>query len=217
LTPEEFDPRDFVPGRRHSCSLVVRPGSPELDLPVLLVRGRNAGKTLVVFAGVHGDEYEGVRSILDLYEELDPATMSGDLLAVPVANPPAFWAASRINPLDERNLARVFPGDSAAAPTDAIAHVLGSALIARADFFLDLHSAGVKLLMPTMVGYDSKDASAREAAMIFGAPVLWAHSYIPPGRTISFTVFPGFTRRRAARGALIQTTCACSNKASETS
>jgi predicted deacylase len=157
-----------------------------LDLPVLLVRGRNAGKTLVVFAGVHGDEYEGVRAILDLYEELDPGTMSGDFLAISVANPPAFWAASRTSPLDEKNLARVFPGHPAAAPTDAIAHVLGSALIARADFFLDLHSAGVKLLMPTMVGYDANDARTREAAMIFGTSVLWAHSYIPPGRTISF-------------------------------
>ena len=40
--------------------------------------------------------------------------------------------------------------------------------------------------MPTMVGYDANDPRARAAAMIFGTPVLWAHSYIPPGRTISF-------------------------------
>ena len=110
MKPEEFDPSDFEPGRKHRVSLVVRPDSPELDLPVLLVRGRNAGKTLVVFAGVHGDEYEGVRAILDLYEELDPDAMSGDFLAVPVANPPAFWAATRTSPLDEKNMARVFPG-----------------------------------------------------------------------------------------------------------
>ena len=59
-------------------------------------------------------------------------------------------------------------------------------MIAQADFYLDLHSAGVALLMPTMVGYNANDSRGRAAAECFGAPVTWSHPTIAPGRTISF-------------------------------
>jgi predicted deacylase len=138
-----------------------------------------------VTAGIHGDEYEGVRTIFDVVEQLDPVSMSGDLLCVPVANPPAFWAMSRCSPLDGANLARVFPGKSDGAITEAIAHAIDCEILARADFFLDLHSAGVRFLMPTMVGYDSADVRAEAAASIFGTPVIWAHDVIAAGRSVS--------------------------------
>src|SRR4029077_18804374 len=92
-----------------------------IRIPVLLARGAATGKTLVATASVHGDEYEGVQAIFECFDELDPAQMSGDLLAVPVANPPAFFAGSRLSPLDQANLARCFPGAPDGGPTDAIA------------------------------------------------------------------------------------------------
>jgi predicted deacylase len=103
-----------------------------------------------------------------------------------VSNPSAFWNGTRTSPLDGGNLARVFPGDSKGGPTTAIAHALAQDVISHADFFLDLHSAGVRWLMPTMVGFDSHDARGREAALCFGAPVIWGHPVLAPGRTISF-------------------------------
>ena len=71
----------------------------------------------MVIAGVHGDEYEGVRTILDTYQSLNPDDMCGDFLAVAVANPPAFWNGTRLSPLDRANLARAFPGSLDAVPT----------------------------------------------------------------------------------------------------
>jgi predicted deacylase len=82
-------------------------------------------------------------------------------------------------------LARVFPGSYNGSITEAIAYAIDSEIIARADFFLDLHSAGVRFLMPTMVGYHASDARAEAAARIFGAPVIWAHDVIAGGRTVS--------------------------------
>lgn len=40
-----------------------------------------------------------------------------------------------------------------------------------------------------MVGYDAQDPRSRDAALIFGARIVWAHPNIPPGRTISFARF----------------------------
>ena len=172
-------------GAKHRLVLPVVAGRHRIELPVIMVRGSKAGPTLAVTAGIHGDEYEGVRTIFDVVEQLDPVSMSGDLLCVPVANPPAFWAVSRCSPLDGANLARVFPGKSDGAITEAIAHAIDCEILARADFFLDLHSAGVRFLMPTMVGYDSADVRAEAAARIFGTPVIWAHDVIAAGRSVS--------------------------------
>ncbi len=182
IAPELFRPDGFERGRVHRLSLM----SGAQSIPVLLVRGEAAGKTLVVTAGVHGDEYEGVRAILETVASLDPRAMRGDLLAVPVAHPAAFRAARRTSPLDELNLARVFPGDSAGKPTEIVAAALAGAVIVHADFYLDLHSGGIAYAMPTMAGYDASDGRSAAAARIFGAETIWGHATIAPGRTISF-------------------------------
>jgi len=179
---EDFLLTDYAPGRRHRFTIPLG----FTDLPVLLIRGAAPGRTLVVTGAVHGDEYEGVRAILETFDELDPAAMAGNLLAVPVANPPAFWAGTRTSPLDGGNLARVFPGDPGGGPTQVIAHALGTRIIALADLYADFHSAGVGWAMPSMAGYDESDPRSAAAAEAFGAEYLWGHPEIPPGRTVSF-------------------------------
>ena len=181
-----FEPEQFERNQKHTLSLELKAGEHDIELPVLLARGVRPGPTLVVTAGGHGDEFEGIQAIFDAFEQVGTDQMSGDLLAVSVANPPAFWNGTRTSPLDGGNLARVFPGDPSGGPTEAIAHAMAQAVISRADFYLDLHSAGVRWLMPTMVGYDANDPRGRDAALCFGAKVIWGHPVIAPGRTISF-------------------------------
>jgi len=172
-------------GTRHRLTV---PCGGDLAFPVLIARGAQPGRTLVTTAAVHGDEYEGTRAILDTFAELDPATFAGDWVAVPAANPPAFWNGTRTSPLDGGNLARVFPGDNAAdAPaTQRLAWRLGESIVSLADFYLDLHSGGVGWSMPTMAGYDAADARSEAGARIFGAETIWGHPEVPPGRTVSF-------------------------------
>lgn len=183
---KNFDRSQYVRGKKHSLLLDLGRYASGIELPVLLARGEKEGKTLVVTGGVHGDEFEGVRAILEVWADLDPLKMSGDLLAVPVANPLAFWKGTRTTPLDEGNLARTLPGLEQGSPTQVIAFHLANSIIAQGDFYLDLHSAGVKLLMPSMVGYDAGDPRSHVAALAFGASVIWGHPKISPGRTISF-------------------------------
>lgn len=193
-----FDPSSFSRGARHRASLNLG----FTEIPVLLVRGAAGGKTLVVSANVHGDEYEGVRAIHEAVAELDPGAMSGDLIAVPVANPPAFWNGTRTSPLDGANLARVFPGSPDGSPSERIAWHLGHSVIARGDFYADLHSGGVKWRMPSMAGYDASDPRSKAGALAFGAPVVWGHPDVAPGRTVSFAKSRGipflYTEARGA-------------------
>jgi predicted deacylase len=185
MTPLDFDPRAFARGARYHFDLEFDGGGKPMLLPVLLLRGAEAGKTLVATAAVHGDEYEGVRTIFDLERELDPQAMKGDAILMPVVNPPAFWNGTRSSPVDGMNLARTFPGRPDGTATEAIAYWLDQAVFPHSDLFVDLHSAGVRLMMPTLAGYYTEDEPSREAALAFGAPVVWAHPDMPPGRTLS--------------------------------
>jgi predicted deacylase len=179
-----FDWNAIRPGEKVAASLAI-PSYGDLAFPVLVVRGASAGPTLVVSAGVHGDEYEGIQTIFDVFRALDPSRMKGSFLAVPLANPPAFWNGTRTSPLDGGNLARVFPGDPAGTATQAIAYQFDQRILPRAVLYLDLHSAGVKWAMPTLVGYHANDDAAETAAQVFAAPVIWKHPTIAPGRTVS--------------------------------
>jgi uncharacterized protein len=181
----EFDPGRFPRGTLQRLELEFESAGPLVALPVLLARGAGAGKRLVATAAVHGDEYEGVRTIFDVFNELNPRAMAGDFLAVLMANPPAFFALSRNSPLDGLNLARVFPGNAGGSPTQALAWHLDQDIIRHADLYIDLHSGGVRYLMPSLIGYRADDARAREAAWAFGASVLWAHPEVGEGRSLS--------------------------------
>jgi predicted deacylase len=131
---EEFDPDSFEVATKHCIFLEFATSG----IPVLLINGRKPGKTLLAMAGVHGDEFAGIRAIHQTCRQLDPEEMSGRLLAVPVANLPAFWASTRNTPIDGLNLARIFPGKKEGSVTEQIAYYLSEKIIARADFLIDL-------------------------------------------------------------------------------
>src|SRR5262249_11258914 len=122
--------------------VTTRADGSRIELPVLALRGASGGKTLLVTAGVHGDEFEGMAALRQVFEALEPARLSGTFVAVPIANPPAFEAGLRTNADDRQDMARVFPGDPAGTVTEQLAHALTQHFIRHADLFCDLHSAG---------------------------------------------------------------------------
>ena len=107
----------------------------------------------MVLACVHGDEFEGVAAIHELFRRLEPERLRGTLLAVPMLNLPAAVAVHRFSPVDHLNLARTFPGRPDGTITERIAYHTDRHLIARADLLVDLHSAGSRYSMPTLCGY----------------------------------------------------------------
>jgi predicted deacylase len=162
-------------------------GSP-VALPVLVVRGGRPGKTLLVTAGVHGDEFEGMAALHRHYETADPARLAGTFVGVPVVNPPAFEAGLRTNPDDRQDMARLFPGSPGGTVTEQLAHALTHRFIRHADLYCDLHSAGQFYAMPPLAGYQLRpeplQSRQREAARAFGLPLVWGTPALP-GRSLS--------------------------------
>ena len=192
IGPQEFDPESSAPSSKQTFFIELSPasGGNSVGFPVLVANGARPGKTLVAVAGVHGDEYEGVQALHDVYHALNVEQISGRLIAVPIINLPAYLAVNRHSPIDYLNLARTFPGRADGTISERLAHYLSESIISRADFFVDLHSAGIRYLIPPMIGYGITDTEhsrvAQQAAEIFGTPVLWGHpGPVPAGRTIS--------------------------------
>ena len=189
---EEFDPTQLPRGQKIAQSVFIagRADGSAWRLPLLTVTGDHPGPTLAVTAAVHGDEYEGVEAIPQIYARVSPADLRGTLIMVPVCNLPAYETSQRSSPVDGLNLARVFPGDAHGSITQRIADWITRNLLTHADLFIDLHSGGVAAEIPTLIGYihDDGDLGRRSlaAARAFGAPILWGHPMpVPPGRSIS--------------------------------
>lgn len=188
----EFDLPNLPPGQKVTgwLDVATRADGGVWRLPLLYVTGQTPGPTLVVTASVHGDEYEGIEAIPQVFQQVEPAQVRGKLVMAPVCNMPAYEAATRSSPLDGLNLARVFPGDPKGTVTQRIAHWIREKLLRHADFYIDLHSGGVAYNIPTLIGYvhDDGDLGQRSqaGARAFGAPVLWGHPLpVAPGRTVS--------------------------------
>jgi len=84
--------------------------TPTVALHVL--EGVEPGPTVLIQAGIHGDEIAGVHALSEMLEE-GLAPESGRLLVVPVMNAPAYRARQRAAP-DGLDLNRCFPGDASA-------------------------------------------------------------------------------------------------------
>lgn len=92
------------------------------------------GPTVLVQAGIHGDEVAGVHALEELLEEgLQPSR--GRLLVIPVMNPPAYRARERAAPgpgdAGALDLNRCFPGRADGAREERLAKVLMDLVMAE--------------------------------------------------------------------------------------
>jgi len=90
------------------------PGSHWLTptVPLHVMQASTPGPTVLIQAGIHGDEIAGVHALSEMLEDgLTPTR--GRLLVVPVMNAPAYRARLRAAP-GGLDLNRCFPGDASA-------------------------------------------------------------------------------------------------------
>jgi N-alpha-acetyl-L-2,4-diaminobutyrate deacetylase len=118
-------------------------GWANLLIPIAAVN-HGSGPTALVMAGNHGDEYPGQVAILRLMRQIvrNPGQVRGRLILIPALNMPACKAATRLSPLDGKNLNRSFPGKSEGTPTEMIADYLTSVLFPLSDIVIDIHTGG---------------------------------------------------------------------------
>ena len=147
-------------------------------LPMWLINGKAGGApegpTLVVTAGIHAAEYASIAAALELGRSLDPASLSGRVIVVPVVDMPAFSARSiYVCPLDGKNPNRVFPGNPRGTASEQIADWVFRNVISQATHYVDLHGGDlIEALVPFTIFFRSGDKRvdeiSLEMAKVFG-------------------------------------------------
>jgi predicted deacylase len=143
----------------------------DVDLPVRVVHGRHDGPTIWVDAAIHGDEAVGVEVIRQVLADLDPKTLRGTLIAIPIVNVLGFMTASRYLP-DRRDLNRSFPGSPRGSLAARIAHLMMEQVIAKCSVGIDLHTGSDRRSNLPQIRADLEDPETRRLASAFGAPVM---------------------------------------------
>jgi uncharacterized protein len=141
-----------------------------LQSAVHVLVGPQEGPVLYVQAAIHGDEVNGVEVLRRLLLELDPISLRGVLIVVPVANGPGFIHHRRRNGFDEEDMNRVWPGKEHGSMSQQIAFHLYHHAIRHADYVVDLHTASSNTLLHVV--YAQGDERSRKLAEVFGIEVL---------------------------------------------
>ncbi|MGZ3698572.1 MAG: succinylglutamate desuccinylase/aspartoacylase family protein [Bdellovibrionota bacterium] len=142
-----------------------------IQIPVTVIRGRQAGPTAFVTAAIHGDEINGADIVRRLIFDIDHEKLSGTLIAIPVVNIHGFLTQSRYLPY-HRDLNRFFPGKRAGNNADRMAARLFKEVISKCDFGIDLHTAADGRLNLPHVRGDMNHPKVRKLARAFGATIL---------------------------------------------
>lgn len=152
---KQWDPAKLKLGSRHSLRVQLEgyQGSLRVEIPFQVLVGSSREPRVLVMAGVHGDEYEGVAVLHDLAREIDVKKLKGTLTLVPVANPHAFYAGTRRNPVDLGDLNRAFPGNPEGSITDQLAHMLFHEFVLGNDYVLSMHGWSKESVVVPYVEY----------------------------------------------------------------
>lgn len=127
------------PGKKKSGFLMI--GGGEFQLPATILHGEQPGKTVLITAGIHAEEYVGIQSALELSEMLKVQKIAGTVVIVKVVNRKAFELRSGSDSHEDgKNLNRVFPGNREGTWSERLAYAIEKELLSIADYYIDLHS-----------------------------------------------------------------------------
>ena len=148
-----------------------------IDIPVHIFNAKKAGPTLLIQAGLHGDEINGVETLRRMLENKDFAINKGAVIVVPILNVFGFIHFSRDVP-DGKDVNRSFPGRKTGSLASRIAYHYTQAILPQIDFGLDLHTGGGQRNNYPQMRYTEQDAMSLKLATMFNAPFMFASNLI---------------------------------------
>jgi uncharacterized protein len=144
-----LDVNDLEPGQKHLLYFqgVEMPTGQHWYVSVTVAKGAKPGKRAVLVSGVHGDEMSSVYTVQTVMNQLDPAEMSGTVMAVTDVSRPAMECMQRRWPnsgrgIDLIDMNRGWPGnENGATATSRHAGLLFNRLLRpNADIAIDFHT-----------------------------------------------------------------------------
>lgn len=161
----------IAPGENKLLQLNIArlPTGTLIDIPVHVFNGEKAGPTVLVQAGLHGDEINGVETLRRMLQENHFAIKKGGVIVVPILNIFGFIHFSRDVP-DGKDVNRSFPGRKTGSLASRIAYAYTEQILPQVDFGIDLHTGGSQRHNHPQARYTSGDSKSELLAKAFNAP-----------------------------------------------
>lgn len=140
-----------------------------IDVPVIIERSKKPGPTVLITAGIHGDEVNGVEIVRQIIAKGINKPKKGTIICIPVINVFGFLHMDRLFP-DGRDLNRVFPGIRGGSLASRVAFKVVTEILPHADLILDFHTGGADRFNSAQVRIIKGEDTLDKLAEVFGAP-----------------------------------------------
>lgn len=137
--PFAFQDTTIKPGTRRNLYFHTHVAGLDLRSPIIITHGMVAGPRVCLTAAVHGDELNGIEIARQVSYSLDPQTLRGTIISLPVVNIEGFIKQSRYL-ADRRDLNRFFPGHPDGSAPERIAYRIFHDIILHCHALIDLHT-----------------------------------------------------------------------------
>ena len=162
----------IAPGERTLTRLVIAklPSGAVIDVPVHVIRAEAPGPVLLLMAGMHGDEVNGIETIRRLVRRNLLQPTAGSIIAIPILNIYGFLNFSRDVP-DGKDVNRSFPGHPRGSVASRVAHRFMREILPLVDYGIDFHTGGAaRANAPQVRGVLGEDPRTDALAAAFAAP-----------------------------------------------
>ena len=171
-----------APGQKATGYLEVPAGADAAtNIPVVIVNGATPGPVLALVTGAHGTEYVSIIAVEKLIADLDPATISGTVILIPLVNIASFeQKVPHVNPVDNKSMNRFYPGKADGTQTDRASYLITKQVVDRCDYLIDYHGGDLdESLRPYAywgpTGNAAQDRISKDMVLAFGLDhiIIW--------------------------------------------
>lgn len=167
------------PGRSKFVKITIDrlPTGTIIDIPVYVFNAKKPGPVVLVQAGLHGDEINGVEIVRSMLHDGSFKVNAGAVIAVPILNIFGFIHYSRDVP-DGKDVNRSFPGTKSGSMASRISYHYLREILPQIDVAIDLHTGGGQRHNFPQVRYTKEDQKSADLAKMFNAPFTFTSKLI---------------------------------------
>jgi len=153
-----------------NISIARLPSRTEIEIPVMVHRSKKEGPVVLLSAGMHGNEVNGIEIIRRIIKEkIYNHINNGTIILIPIINIFGFLHFRRSTP-DGKDLNRSFPGSQSGSLASMIAWSLTNKILPLIDMGIDFHTGGDMRTNYPQIRADMSFKDNEELASAFGAP-----------------------------------------------
>ncbi len=138
----------------------------KVEIPVIVERAKVDGPVLLLNAGIHGNELNGVEIVRELLGKKYTKPKKGMVISIPTLNVFGFLNQAREFP-DGKDLNRSFPGSKNGSLASIFAFHMMNEIVPHIDYCIDFHTGGAQRFNTSQIRISKNDSELLELAKVF--------------------------------------------------